>query len=912
MSDSEDVFDGIDDNDDIKNNFTFQSFCFYLEKHKNLDLEAFSGLVHQYKQNSPSSIYNLIRLFLPAQDKRTFYLTSRSLKKVLNSVITTKITDYNPSAEVFADALYQEYHGQESSDTLAKVNKFLDVLESRRSQRGQIFQKIGKNMNKLQLTYLFHIILCDMAEFVTGKKNGTTIILSYVSVVAKQLLSAGFDLRSICDGLEVEGTNEKKLASCLILGKPIRPMLLSRLSSSNESLLKVIRHCGRPFYVETKFDGEHFIVHRIDSENYMYYSRKGNDYTENFGPDMNSGFSARIHKLFKDNVVDCVLDCEFVIWDVQKRAIVGKNRRTSEGRVLDVKYLDDNKSFQRCLVVFDVLMYNGKGLMHTYLEKRLEVLNKNIFKNEVQGTLLISQPKEITKVSDFFDFYKSHMEGGEEGVVVKGKQTWYKFGQRAIVNGWFKVKPDYGVRLTLDLACVGVRYEDVKHTKIKAFVIAASTGDGQLRVVGGVQSSLRKSEFEQLIQSLDLRASGTTTRPYWIPGVSQDKTIKYANVDNVQVVEVKASGLINGRLQFPVITSLRNDKFVDEINFYSDVMSYETDLRERKRRNSGDEFVLSKAKKKRIVPGTLNASTVESCYNDIKVYVVDDFRDSKRVTALKGALKNFGFFISENYTESVMFVVSMSQNSRKCQKLMQIGGLNIIKASWVDKCVNSSQVIAWNDDDYLMKATNSRYVLEESKGFVDEKIEVDDSIGVCNSGYNAGSPSFTEGITTEFEDVDYTEELDAAGELETRYEEIEQMLEGKAEDGEEGHGDLPETSLSTHDDILKMDEMTLHDYPGLDDGYVFQDLNFYMPFKDENVRNMIEDNGGNVLKNLNKSVTHITFTQKYDFKNDPLKLLPFLNVKMYQCVLTDVNWVQEAIQEKERYKVSLAIVELSA
>jgi ATP-dependent DNA ligase len=44
------------------------------------------------------------------------------------------------------------------------------------------------------------------------------------------------------------------------------------------------------------------------------------------------------------------------------------------------------------------------------------------------------------------------MREGEEGIVVKGQNSFYRPGARAEKNGWFKIKPDYGAQSTLDLA----------------------------------------------------------------------------------------------------------------------------------------------------------------------------------------------------------------------------------------------------------------------------------------------------------------------------------------------------------------------------------------------------------------------------------------------------------------------------
>jgi len=53
--------------------------------------------------------------------------------------------------------------------------------------------------------------------------------------------------------------------------------------------------------------------------------------------------------------------------------------------------------------------------------------------------------------------------------------TTYKFGSRAEKNGWFKIKPDYGIQSMLDLAVVAVRTEN-NSNKVKSFLVAAREG----------------------------------------------------------------------------------------------------------------------------------------------------------------------------------------------------------------------------------------------------------------------------------------------------------------------------------------------------------------------------------------------------------------------------------------------------
>jgi ATP-dependent DNA ligase len=69
--------------------------------------------------------------------------------------------------------------------------------------------------------------------------------------------------------------------------------------------LKIIKFCHRPFYLETKYDGEHLLLHRFEYTRYNYYTRNGIDYTYKMGATNEMLISKRIHNYFKSNVRDC-------------------------------------------------------------------------------------------------------------------------------------------------------------------------------------------------------------------------------------------------------------------------------------------------------------------------------------------------------------------------------------------------------------------------------------------------------------------------------------------------------------------------------------------------------------------------------------------------------------------------------
>lgn len=69
------------------------------------------------------------------------------------------------------------------------------------------------------------------------------------------------------------------------------------------------------FIIETKIDGERMQMHKRGEE-FRFFSRNSNDYSENFGVSKYRGtFTPFICHLFKENVDTCILDGEMVGYD---------------------------------------------------------------------------------------------------------------------------------------------------------------------------------------------------------------------------------------------------------------------------------------------------------------------------------------------------------------------------------------------------------------------------------------------------------------------------------------------------------------------------------------------------------------------------------------------------------------------
>jgi DNA ligase-1 len=106
------------------------------------------------------------------------------------------------------------------------------------------------------------------------------------------------------------------------------------------------------------------------------------------------------------------------------------------------------------------------------LHERVTILKDRVLEKEEKSIIFVAEKHLVQTAQQFADFYNKAMREGEEGIVVKGLNTVYKTGSRAERNGWFKIKPDYGIQAVLDLAVVGVNFEN-NSSNVKSFLVAA-------------------------------------------------------------------------------------------------------------------------------------------------------------------------------------------------------------------------------------------------------------------------------------------------------------------------------------------------------------------------------------------------------------------------------------------------------
>uniref|UniRef100_A0A183TZH0 DNA ligase (ATP) n=1 Tax=Toxocara canis TaxID=6265 RepID=A0A183TZH0_TOXCA len=474
----------------------------------------------------------------------------------------------------------------------------------------------------------------------------------------------------------------------------------------------LVQYCGQPFYVELKFDGEHFMVHRAGSGEFRYYSRNQNDFSTKIGPSLNH----RVNPFFAPTVDNCVLDTELLLWDTVEEKYVGKGRLASDGRVYDVKNLKDDGAVQASLAVFDVLFLNGRSLMNIPLERRKLLLR--------DGSILSKQDKKVIFVADydivssreqFVDIYEKAMRDHEEGVVVKKIDSLYKIGVRHMANGWFKVKPMHLGDESLDLAVVGV--DRGRNGFIENYVVAVIRGlnfaHDKFFVVGKVSRGLDDTIRKRLRSKLEKDHGWLNGKvvPDWIHGActSADRATDYVHKDNIQVVEVRAAGIINGRLQFPSLRFYREDKFVKDCDKYEDFLDFEKNLRAQSLANVGNN-ISTETRKRVAMPKVMDEYRVVAKKALVKRVNTD--LQGKQICVLYGNAKasaqkiceiieSFGGTHVANPRPETAFVLSGEVKNLKTRSIIKSNKYNVVSTDWMLRCENAGSLLPMNGSEAL-------------------------------------------------------------------------------------------------------------------------------------------------------------------------------------------------------------------
>lgn len=281
---------------------------------------------------------------------------------------------------------------------------------------------------------------------------------------------------------------------------------------------KILEESG--YIYEPKLDGFRALCY-INSD-IRFISRNGLEITAKFFP--NTDFRDAI------KAQSCILDGEIVAYD--KHGNPSFNLLTTGGRA---QY-----------VVFDILMKNGKSLIHKPLSERKKILEEVV----VDGDAI----RKIPLTTDGKLLWAEIVKHGLEGMMAKEIDSQYYPGIRSRV--WLKIKS----LNTIDAVIVGYK---TGRRVVSSLALALYDPQGKLIYIGNVGTGFNEKVLEELSEKLE---KITTTK---IPTQETDSDVRgIIWVKPKLVCEVKYQQItVYNILRIASFLRLRTDKKPQDCKF---------------------------------------------------------------------------------------------------------------------------------------------------------------------------------------------------------------------------------------------------------------------------------------------------------------------------------------------------------
>ncbi|KAL4003702.1 ATP dependent DNA ligase domain family protein [Acanthocheilonema viteae] len=718
--------------EEISRNFKYETLCKYLDRMQQIHFKnkfgkerVLKALVTKWTTDASKftseavSFYPVLRIMANSLDRRKFRMKSkRIISKICQVLFLPPKTKKellqidSKSADQSIMKLAEEVSMRNPTITKRELSLF-DVNDSLcKITEGEIsneeLEKLLKTCATVREVYWLLQVLVRKIE--RSLKVTSANLVSWIHPNGTALYQSGISLREICD-LAAEG---KIADNSSMLFRRFEPMLLSRIRHGTGDVYdKLVHFCGQEFYVELKYDGEHFLLHRGPNCEIRYYSRVQNDFTNTIAPILDH----RINPYFAPCIESCILDTELLLWDTVDKRFVGHNAQASDGRIYDVKALRTDGAVEPSVAVFDVLFLNGKPLIDVPLSERLALLQSgNVLQKQDTTKIFVSKFTVVKTREEFASIYQEAITNGQEGIVAKKINSIYKMGMRQMANGWFKVKPFHLGSETLDLAIVGVDLG--RNDKISNYCVA-TLRDGKFFMVGKVGTGLDETT-RTFIKNRLTRDHGffkSDRIPSWIheDHTSNDLPTYFVKRNNIQVVEIRAKGLRNGRLYAPTLKAYRDDKYVKDIDQYQAFLDFDKNLRLDSIKNAQN---VTDSKRRMITAHVFEQyqtkkARINEINQDLKGKQICVLRGTSNVTIqdLQEIIVSFGGIHVANPGPKTLFVVTGEPKHVKSKSIIKSNKYNVVSADWLITCKNMSKVIPITKKETVHVVDDSLYSL---------------------------------------------------------------------------------------------------------------------------------------------------------------------------------------------------------
>jgi DNA ligase 1 len=331
-----------------------------------------------------------------------------------------------------------------SSETIEKLMANLDAARSKRVEKGLPLQEIARIFT--QIASLRTRSDKEMALRQAWAQMSPPEIKYFLRILGGGSLRIGFETRSILVAIAeaFEADPEAVRYTHMLsgsLGKTIRMARQSALGQAQFQLFHpfafMLASPGdtpilqdlNAYLAEEKFDGMRCQVH-IDGARVQLYSRDLNDISESF-PDLVEYFG---QKTMSPTVLDGEI-CAFKDNTIQSFQMLQKRMGVKK---------PSTRLVQECAVIFvayDVVFHNHVPLFDQPLQKRRTSLEVICAQHDIR---LVEQ-YPLSDSSDIERLFEQALAHGNEGLMLKNRESTYEYGQRR--KSWMKLKKPGG---TLD------------------------------------------------------------------------------------------------------------------------------------------------------------------------------------------------------------------------------------------------------------------------------------------------------------------------------------------------------------------------------------------------------------------------------------------------------------------------------
>lgn len=280
----------------------------------------------------------------------------------------------------------------------------------------------------------------------TWSKMTPVEIKYFLRILSQGSLRIGFETRSVVSAIAeaFDKDPEKVRYAHMITGSIGKTVVLSRRNKLGEAELRLFQPLsfmlaspagtGEPeepeaYIAEEKFDGMRAQVH-VGRQKVEVYSRDLNDVTGTF-PEVAQFFLSR-------KLPDLVLDGEICVFK-EKEILPFQMLQKRMGRKNPGKKVMNQ--YPVLFIAYDLLFYNDRPIFELTLTQRRKILEQLARKHAIP----VTSQFEVESRQQIENLYDRAIAHGNEGIMLKKKDSTYEYGQRR--KSWLKVKKPGG---TLD------------------------------------------------------------------------------------------------------------------------------------------------------------------------------------------------------------------------------------------------------------------------------------------------------------------------------------------------------------------------------------------------------------------------------------------------------------------------------